>query len=376
MSISNKGQSKWLVRVRTRINGQMISRKRLVSGPRTAAREAEHELEKELQRVRENIPASGSLKLRTCGEVLTYWTERTESKLDSVRCLIDRMKRDLGNVRIEEIKDRFGDFLDALRTEKSESTGRTLTPATRNRYLVYAKTAFSFAVKRGKLRENPLKGFDREHEQARDRVWTEQEQEAIFKALEARESHLYWPVYFMSMNPIRKGDLIRLTREHLNLFKPEVHFIPQKTGKRKPKEAHLICIDDRLLNYFKALPAGCPYLFPRKEGDSYFSLGDYKNEWKAVLRDAAEILREAKMENADEVMTLHTHDLKHCAISFMMDKGFRELDLRNLGIQYSADMVRRYYHEDSDKALETWQRIKESKGVVAPDCGPSVQKMA
>jgi integrase len=378
MSITNQSQNKWLVRVRARINGKTTSRKQMVTGPRSKARETEHEFEKELVRIRENLPRS--LTLRKFSDVLSFWTERTKAKLDSVQWLIDRMKRDLGEVRIEEIKDRFGDFLHDLETEKVEGTNRTLSPATRNRYLVYARTAFSLAVKQGKLKENPLEGFDRETETARDRVWTEQERKAIFKALEDRKSHLFWPVYFMSMNPIRKGDLIGLKREHLNLFKPEVHFVPQKTGKRKPREAHLICIDTPLLEYFKGIPAGRQHLFTRKDGNP---LGDFKKEWHAVLRNAETILEKEHAANPlpdgrkpKDVLTLRTHDLKHCAITFMLDKGFRELDLRNLGIQYSSDMIRRYYHEDADKALETWQRIRDISLPVAPECGPLVQKTA
>jgi integrase len=349
MSIENLAPGKWLVRVRSRINGAVAYRQKVVTGEKIEAKKIEHAFFLELANVRKNSSFSSLKILHTFGDVLTFWTERTTAKLDSIRCLIDRMKNELGRIRHEEIKERFGDFLDALRTEKAEKTGRIVSPATRNRYLVYGKIAYSFAVKRGKLKENPLKEFDRETEFARDRVWTPEERKRIFETLEKRKSHLYWPVYFASMNPIRKGDLIALTRENFNPFKPEIHFIPQKTGKRIQRETNLVCLDERMLSYLKSLPADCPLLFPRfDEKGKWHSLGDFKNEWKAVLKDA-------------KVSGMVPHDLKHCAITWMLDNGFRELDLRNLGIQYTPAMVRRYYHEDADKALETWKRIKEER---------------
>ena len=365
MSIHNKGVNRWLVRVRARVNGRVVCRKQIVTGGKPDARHVELALEKELAQIREGAPAQCSLiSLRTTADVLNFWTERTTAKLDSVKCLIDRMKRELGSIRIEEIKERFGDFLDALRFEKAKWTGKPISPATRNRYLVYAKIAFSFAVKRGKLQENPLKGFDKETETARDRVWTEDERKRIFEAMEKRQSHLYWPVYFASMNPIRKGDLRALTRQNFNPFKPEIHFLPQKTGKRIQRETHLVCLDERILAYFKSLPADCPLLFPRfDEKGHWHSLGDFKHEYKSILKDA-------------KVSGMTFHDLKHCAVSWMLDNGFRELDLRNLGIQYSSVMVRRYYHEDADKALETWRRVQGKLAAVAPSVAPQSEKMA
>jgi integrase len=147
-----------------------------------------------------------------------------------------------------------------------------IKPSTRNHYLAIAKTAYGFAVKRGKLKENPLKTYEKEKETARDRVWTADEKKAIFEVLEKRKSHLYWLVYFSAMNPIRRGDLVALKRENFyyNQFNPSrsyIHFIPQKTEGCKPQEAQLICLDKALLDYFQALPAECPLLFPRFDVD-------------------------------------------------------------------------------------------------------------
>ncbi len=70
------------------------------------------------------------------------------------------------------------------------------------------------------------------------------------------------------------------------------------------------------------------------------------------------------------------HDLKHCSITWMLDNGFSELDLKNLGIQYNAQMIARYYHRDADKARGTWEKIQENLGAVVPACGTLERKTA
>ncbi len=283
MSIRNLNSNQWLVRVRTRLNGQVTERKQVVTGSKIEARTMETALINELVSVKKNTVPTCSLKLHTFGDVLKFWVERTSAKLERLKDLISRLNTELGNIRNEEVMERFGDFLDALKLQRAgqvtgermrlinfqrqrdgkkaivRKLGGIITPCTRNHYLAIGKTAYAFAVKRGKLKENPLKTYEKEKETARDRVWTAEEKKRIFKVLEKRKSHLYWPVYFSAMNPIRRGDLVALKREnfYFNQFNPSrsyVHFIPQKTEGCKPREAQLICLDKALLDYFQGLP--------------------------------------------------------------------------------------------------------------------------
>ena len=46
--------------------------------------------------------------------------------------------------------------------------GDIIKPSTRNHYLAIAKTAYDFAMKRGKLKESPLKTYEKEKETSRD----------------------------------------------------------------------------------------------------------------------------------------------------------------------------------------------------------------
>ena len=405
MSIKTLNQNLRQVHVRARIKGKVISRKKVIAGFKNDARKIEAALFDELALIKKNAaPDSRSLTLNLFGDVLKFWTERTSAKLKTLQHLIDRLHSELGNVRNEEIQERFGDFLDDLKSQRARewmgekarllnlqrqqngkksivrSLGGIIKPSTRNHYLAIAKMAYGFAVKRGKLKENPLKEYDKEKETPRDRVWSENEKETIFKVLSERKSHLYWPVYFSAMNPIRKGDLVALKRENFffNRFNPSksyIHFMPKKTGRYKPIESHLICIDKKLLDYFQGLPANCELLFPRFDADGHWhSLGCFKREWQAVLKEAG--IKEKIEPDGKVIPKLTWHDLKHCSITWMLDNGFSELDLKNLGIQYSADMIARYYHKDAEKARGAWDRIQEKNGNVLPGCVTLSQKTA
>jgi len=193
-------------------------------------------------------------------------------------------------------------------------------------------------------------GFDTE--EGRDRTWTPEEKERIFAEMEKSNSWLTMAVYFASINPIRAGDLFGdekrgnpgLRKSNWNPAKNWVEFLASKTGrgkkssKEKRRPTYLKQVDERIRNYFESLPENCDQLFPRITKDGFgYPVKCYKDEWERICR-------EAKVED------FRFHDLKHCAITFLLDHGYSKLDLENCGIQYSKEMIKRYYHFDADKA--------------------------
>ncbi|MBN1578228.1 MAG: tyrosine-type recombinase/integrase [Chitinispirillaceae bacterium] len=336
MSVSNKGPNRWGIRVRCRVEGKLVERKTTITGDRHAAKAAEVMLRKESGRVR-------SLKIRTFNEALDFYELNTLAKIDPIQWHLRKLKADLGDVLLRDLSERFGEYLNLLKNERSKRTGEILSPVTRNRLLIYGKTALSLCQKRGLIEKNPLQGFDMVPEEARDRVLSPDEETRLLAALERNNSYLLIPVKFSLKNPIRKGDLISLTRENLDRFRPWVHFYASKTRTRKNRETVLPFLNNEILSYFDELPPECLYLFPRgvRNGE-YVPLGDFKNHWHTMLREA-------------RIDDFRWHDLKHCAITWMLDTGYTERDLRNLGIQYSPAMINRYYHTDASKVLSKWK---------------------
>lgn len=308
-------------------------------------------LKAEIERVKAEIrdtPVSSLKKessISTFGGIIDFYTER--KGYASMETLFKKLKRDLGSIHVTEISEKFDQYILILKKEPSR-TGKQRTPATINRYIACAKTACQFACKRSYkkatgLEENPLEDFEYSTEEGRDRVLSEEEKQRIFTTMINLDSYLYWAFYFSLKNPIRQDDLRNLTRDNLDEFKPWVHHYPSKTRKRKPREAVLPFLDEQLIQYFKNLPADCKYLFPKfKKDGTWCKLGDFRTHWGTILKHA-------------KVQDFHWHDLKHCAITWMLDNGYTERDLKNLGIQYDSKMIDRYYNRDASKVLKKWK---------------------
>jgi integrase len=158
-------------------------------------------------------------------------------------------------------------------------------------------------------------------------------------------SHLYWSVWFAERRPIRgRSDLWKLTNENLVLFGPNapyIRFRAQKTAKRKARDTFLPLGDlPEIIEYFAhGRPVGCNYLFPRVECGAGVQMGNPRRHWTYICSRAG-------------VEDLHFHDLKHVAITYMLDNGYSARDLQNLGIQFSEKMINNvYYNYGADKVL-------------------------
>ena len=352
MSIRNLSHDRWFVRVRARYEGKMLCRKQVVTGTRQDARKVEMQFRDELVEGKKER----SLTLRNFGEALSYFQQHSDANLRKSETYLNRLSRDLGPVSLSHLTERFSEYWKLLKDERAQRSGEILSPVTRNHLLMLGKTALNLCMKRGLIRSNPLSCFDKLPEESRDRVLTPEETTRIIEVMERRRSYLLMPFLFSLRNPIRSGDLKRLTRDNLDRFKPWVHFYASKTRKRKNRETCLPFLDEKLLGWFKALPAECNFLFPRIDRkERWHPLNDFKNHWRDILIAA-------------RVKDLVWHDLKHCAITWMLDNGYTERDLKNLGIQYSPAMIDRYYHIDADKVLVKWKTARKNE-VVAPECG-------
>lgn len=259
-------------------------------------------------------------------------------------CYYDAIISDCGAAMPDQWRDTYVMYLRKLAHEPATDHGKPInrTASTLNHYRQVFRTIFNFAIAEGIIDRVPVK-IEMESSPGRDRVWTIDERNKIFQAIEDLNSWIYWPVYFAERNPIRAGDLFSLTRENYNRDKNWIEFYPSKTRERQNRKTYLKQIDQSLRDYIDSLPADCPYLFPaiNAEGKAYHAHSgrnfQYHKEWRRVCVKAG-------------ISELHFHDLKHIAITYLLDSGYSELDLKNCGIQYSSEMVSRYYHHDAEKA--------------------------
>lgn len=355
MSIERTIEGKWRAIARVKISGKVIERRGTTTS-KSAAKLLEETLKQEMRQGSQCSLTVSAIK--TFSDAINYYRDHTEADLKKVDCLFNKLIKDIGNTKITELAIRFSTYWRFLRDDTSFWTGEKLKSSTKNKLLGYSNIALNFCFKRGLIDRNPLLQFNKLPEAPRDRILDENEKERIvdvmrnfgqiYPSYQFKESYLLPAFLFSLKNPIRKGDLESLTRDNLDCFKPWVHFYASKTRKVKPRETCLPFLDEYLMNHFKSLPVNCPYLFPRMGANGQFhQLGDFKNHWQGIL-------------DASKVKDFHWHDLKHCAITWIIDGGYSERDLMNLGIQYSQSMINRYYKNDANKVLNKWKAGKES----------------
>ena len=274
------------------------------------------------------------------------------------------VKKAIGHVPIEHIEEEFDRYIQSLKTIPSELTGRLLKNKSINNYIDVCLISLNFAAKScyrkiTGIKHNPLAGYERLPTVPRDRVFVDNEERRLKDVMIKFKSPLYQALCFSMNNPIRRGDLLNLRRENRNRDNNFIHFLPSKTKNQIPKETILVCIDDAQNEYWDSLPLDCPWLFPWI---------DVSGNWRQLTRNDFAVPWNELLDKAT-IKDFHWHDLKHVAITWMLDNGFQEIDLKNLGIQYTPEMIERYYHREAEKARKKWRKINgldnddETKGL-------------
>jgi len=201
--------------------------------------------------------SGSSLKCPTFSECVRHTLkDNGGAGMSSVYRIIDR---ELGKYRVDRnFIHRYQVFIDDLK-----DAGKSVN--TVSNYKSCIQHALKKAWTSHLLNEIPIRDFGIKRE-FRSRVWADEERTRIYANIDT-DSNLYWLIYFAERNPIRKMDLVNLTRGNLVLVGPHapyIRFQPKKTARRAPKPCILFDLDSAILARFsdllKRFP-DCPYLF-------------------------------------------------------------------------------------------------------------------
>ena len=343
------GPGHWRVRARVRVNDKTVEKREDVYGTKQDAKLRLEQLKKEIRDGKKPgfIPSFAPQQCRIFRDVCEYY--RVHNNVEENRYL-DLVERALGPVPNEQIEVAFDDYIQTLKTTPSARTGKILSNKTINHHRDACITPYNFASKGCHrtitgITSNPLAGYDKLPTEGRDRVFENDEENRLKEAMLRLKSPLYQSHCFSTYNPVRQGDLINLRRENRN--KDFIHFLPRKTRRKVPRETILVCIDDAQNAYWDGLPPDCPWLFPWiDENGNWRQLteSDFAGPWHDMLREA-------------QIKNFTWHDQKHVALTWMLDNGFSEIEIKNLGIEYTSQMIARYYHKDAQKAINKWRKM-------------------
>jgi integrase len=280
MSIKQIGGEQFLLDVRIYRDGRQYRQRETFAGCRKKADARYWTLKKEMQTAAENGQRSFSSSITTFKHIIDYYLERNAIDIYS-RTYLEKLKEDLGNIEVSEMRDRFDRYLLLLRKTKVRNTGKFLTNSTINRYIAWAKAAVNCALRAGRVDRNPLQHFQKLPTRPRDRMLTDDERQRLIEVVKNEAPHIYPIVLFSLLVPCRAGELRLLKRTDYNMVTNTIHVPAEITKMKRP------CIKPVpggfLTDYFRSIPAECPYLFYRREHGRYLPIGDFRGTWKRCL---------------------------------------------------------------------------------------------
>ncbi|MBF0489367.1 MAG: tyrosine-type recombinase/integrase [Candidatus Omnitrophica bacterium] len=248
------------------------------------------------------------------------------------------MKSDLHNVNT--LKSSFGGkYLYEINPQMVEKFKaermKEVSPARVNRNLACLKCMFNRAIEWSKAKENPVKRVKMLKENNKRLRYLEKEE--CERLIKASALHLQ-PIVITALNTgMRKGEILSLKWENIDLNRGIIYVLNTKNGEKRE-----IPINHKLKEVLKGIeksPKG-PYVFCK----------DYNGSpYQEVKTSFATALETCKIEN------FRFHDLRHTFASHLVMAGIDLNTVRELLGHKSLTMTLRYAHlspEHKRKAVE------------------------
>jgi len=251
---------------------------------------------------------------------------RDETSLKNLKPFFKgKMLRDVGPELVERYKAK----------RKTE-----VSPATVNREIAFLKTMFNKAVEWGRLELSPLKNVKKfKEDNGRERILTNEETKRL---VEAATSHLR-PILIIALNTgMRRGEILGLKWNNIELSKRCIHIEDSKAGKPRS-----IPMNGLVIEAMSIIPQNSEYVFynPKTKGP----IQDVKTSFKTTCREA-------------KIKGLRFHDLRHTAATRMIEAGVDLVTVSKILGHSSIQMTMRYAHptpENMRRAVEKLAEIYE-----------------
>ena len=271
MSVSKVEPGVWRVRLNKKIPGRSpLNINRIVKGTKLEAQDQEYQWKKELQlKAKKHLKSISMLngQFTRFGQAVEYY-EKTH--MISKKSAFNRVKEHLYNSRLtaEVGEQSIWDDLVAFRERLLEEG---LKPSTVNRQTSMAQGIITHAKKNRKIPINYLSEFGQLFENnIKYRILTNSERYELFKYL---PDYLKPLVYFAMRVPVRIGELLKLTSEHINSDCTEINL-----NDTKNKSPRWLPLFDEMKPFAESIKRNNQkYLFSK---DGVTPLGDYRAEKK------------------------------------------------------------------------------------------------
>lgn len=197
---------------------------------------------------------------------------------------------------------------------------------TANRYLALLKKMFNWAISRGILSFNPVKGIKMfsESDRVRDRVLRADEEARLFAELTPKAR----PVVLLLLHTgLRYREGLNLTWDNVDLQRRRI-----KVEKTKSKRARIVPINSLLLEALEELRG-------KASGPRLFAVTSLKNGFNAACKRAG-------------LANFKFHDLRRTFGTRLLEHGVDIVTISKLYGHSSVLVTQRYLHPDDDLSVE------------------------
>jgi len=197
-----------------------------------------------------------------------------------------------------------------------------VSPATVNRDLAFLKTMFKKAVEWGRLESSPVTNVKKFKEpNSKERTLNASE---MARLIDAATNHLE-PILIIALNTgMRRGEILSLKWENVNLSKRCIHIEDSKSGRSRD-----VPMNGLVVEAMSSIRQDSVYVFYNPTTGE--PIKDIKTAFKTACKKA-------------EIKGLRFHDLRHTAATRMVEAGVDLVTVSKILGHSSIQMTMRYAH--------------------------------
>ena len=268
-------------------------------------------------------------------QTLTWWKER------------------IGDVAIANISKKLvkHHWLELARAP-SDRTGRPLSNRTLNAYIETLSACLSYAVHEELLEANPLYRLRRRPlDNSREVVLSQEQLHSLLAAAENSSNRYLKVALLMTLSTGgRRGEILGLRWDEVDLATGKIHFYRTKNGKRRTVMLGKVALD-ALKEHARLRVLHSPLVFAPLHCDRPHGQGKYTFPWEDLRAPFKRACKDAG------IVGLRWHDLRHCAASFLLMSGASIEEMMKILGHRSGAMSWRYGHLDQRRTTELVTRV-------------------
>jgi integrase len=250
---------------------------------------------------------------------------------------------EFGDLKLDEISPFGIEKFKKARREGKTRTGVQRSAASVNRDLELLSAILSLAFDYSLIKENPCRKVRKfPLSNRRTRYLDPTEEKRLLAVCDGRREHLKWLVILALNTGMRRGELLRLRAEDVDLARGRIYVSQTKTDRPR-----YVPINQTTHDVFLILLA-------RTKTGRFFKMDEIKTAWWGALRDA-------------EIKNFRFHDLRHTFATRIADSGADVFTIASLLGHSSIVMAGRYTHATDQGKREAVKALTDSHSFPTSD---------